>query len=81
MPRTIRTLTRGEESLVARLKEEAVAIAALRLRLRHHRRLRDLLIGKARHAGFTVREIERMAGVSNVRVSQLQQAASVQEQP
>jgi hypothetical protein len=64
-------LTIGERSLLARLQDEARVIADLRNRLRESRRCRNLLIVKARAAGFTVRAIERLAGVSNVRVSQV----------
>ena len=64
-------VTRGHAALIDRLRDEAIAIARARHLLAHHRRMRNLLIEKARCAGFTVREIEKHAGVSNVRVSQL----------
>jgi len=67
------TMTRGEHALEDRLREEAARIADLSLRLREARRCRNLLIRKARAAGWTVRHIERVAGVTNVRVSQVAQ--------
>jgi hypothetical protein len=69
------TETKGVQSLKVRLREEADAVALHTARLCHHRRLRNLLIGKARVAGLTVREIESLAGVSNVRVSQIDHEA------
>lgn len=71
MPKTIRQLTRGEEALLDRLRDEAAEIARLRAHLAAAKRRRDALIAKARYAGFTVREIEKVAGISNARVAQL----------
>lgn len=70
-PQSVRVLTRGEEALRDRLLEERARIHDLTVRLREAKRCRNLLIGKARLAKFTVREIEKLAGVSNVRVSQI----------
>lgn len=66
-------LSRGESALCDRLRDEALRIRDLTNRLSEARRCRNLLIGKARAVGFTVREIEKVAGVTNVRVSQLRE--------
>lgn len=61
----------GLSALADRIRDEAQDITRLTGELREHRRRRNLLIGKARHAGVSVRQIEQWAGVSNVRVSQI----------
>lgn len=54
-----------------RLRGEAEELAQLRRRVARVKERRDVLIAKARHAGFSLREIERVAGISNVQVGQL----------
>lgn len=71
MPRTIRVLDRGEEALLERLRCEVASIDVLQRRMALHRRWRNLLIVKARTAGFSGRELEPDAGISNVEISRI----------
>lgn len=65
-------LTLGERALLDRLEVEAKEVARAKRLLGVHRRARNQLIKKARAAGFTMREIEKFAGISNSAVSQIE---------
>lgn len=70
--RRVLVLSRGEESIVARLREEAAELGRLRKLTDAAERRRDGLIVKLRRAGLPGRFIEEHAGVSNVRVFQIE---------
>ncbi len=71
MAKTALTLTRGEQALIDRLKNERAEIARHTRRLRQHRMWRNQLIVKARVAGFSGRQIAPVVGISNVEISRI----------
>lgn len=73
--RRVLVLSRGEESTVDRLKDEAAEVARLKALLSAAEARRNLLILKLRHAGLPGRFIEQHAGMSNVAIFQLEKRA------
>jgi hypothetical protein len=66
-----RMLQPDEAALLDQIRSEAAEIDGLTRRLAEARARRNQLVQRALAAGFSAREIERVAGVSNVRISQL----------
>lgn len=65
-------LDRGVRGVLDRLADQRDEIATLERRLRAAKKRRLALIQKARYAGLSLRKIEPFAGVSNVRIHQLE---------
>ena len=70
-PAERRPITIGESAVIDRLRDEAARITRLRNELAHARRCRNLLVAKLATAGYSYRQIAAVAGMTNVRISQV----------
>lgn len=71
-PKVMGELDPGMKGVLDRLADQRDEIATLERRLAAAKKRRAALIAKARHGGLTLRAIEPFAGVTNVRISQME---------